>query len=83
MAKLKKAFFCRSCGYESTKWVGKCPACGEWNTLVEEVVGKESSRTTSFAPARGSNRPVPVHEIERQAFTRTDLANGGPNGSVS
>ena len=79
MAKLKKAFFCRSCGYESTKWVGKCPACGEWNTLVEEVVGKESSRTTSFAPARGSNRPVPVHEIERQAFTRTDLANGEVN----
>ena len=39
MAKLKKAFFCGSCGYESTKWVGKCPACGEWNTLVEEVVG--------------------------------------------
>lgn len=79
MAKLKKAFFCRSCGYESAKWVGKCPACGEWNTLVEEVVGKESARTTSFAPARGSNRPVPVHEIERQAFTRTDLANGEVN----
>ena len=79
MAKLKKAFFCRSCGYESAKWVGKCPACGEWNTLVEEVVGKESSRTTSFAPARGSNRPVPVHGIERQAFTRTDLANGEVN----
>ncbi len=79
MAKLKKAFFCRSCGYESTKWVGKCPACGEWNTLVEEVVGKESSRTTSFAPVRGSNRPVPVHGIERQAFTRTDLANGEVN----
>ena len=79
MAKLKKAFFCRSCGYESAKWVGKCPACGEWNTLVEEVVGKESSRTTSFAPARGSNRPVPVHGIERQVFTRTDLANGEVN----
>ena len=79
MAKLKKAFFCRSCGYESAKWVGKCPACGEWNTLVEEVGGKESARTTSFAPARGSNRPVPVHEIERQAFTRTDLANGEVN----
>ena len=79
MAKVKKAFFCRNCGYESAKWVGKCPACGEWNTLVEEVVGKESSRTTSFAPARGSNRPVPVHGIERQAFTRTDLANGEVN----
>ena len=79
MAKLKKAFFCRSCGYESAKWVGKCPACGEWNTLVEEVVGKESSRTTSFAPARGSNRPAPVHGSDRQACTRTDLANGEVN----
>ncbi|MEN9656468.1 MAG: hypothetical protein RL311_1455, partial [Bacteroidota bacterium] len=40
MSKIKKAFFCKNCGYESAKWAGKCPACNEWNTYVEEVVSK-------------------------------------------
>lgn len=38
MAKIKKAFFCNSCGYESPKWLGKCPSCSSWNTFVEEVI---------------------------------------------
>ena len=38
MAKVKTAFFCRSCGNESPKWMGQCPACREWNTLTEEKV---------------------------------------------
>ena len=43
MSKVKSAFFCNNCGYESTKWVGKCPACNEWNTFTEELIdaGKE------------------------------------------
>jgi DNA repair protein RadA/Sms len=41
MAKIKSAFFCQNCGYESTKWNGKCPSCGQWNTFVEELVQKE------------------------------------------
>jgi len=43
MSKTKSAFFCNNCGYESTKWVGKCPACNEWNTFTEELIdsGKE------------------------------------------
>lgn len=41
MSKIKTAFFCQNCGYESTKWVGKCPSCGQWNTFVEELVQKE------------------------------------------
>ena len=42
MAKGKgSVFFCQSCGYESTKWMGQCPACKEWNTMVEEVVDKK------------------------------------------
>lgn len=79
MAKLKKSFFCRNCGYESAKWVGKCPSCGEWNTFVEEVVQKESPRSVSFAPDGERNRPLPVREIERQNFSRTDLGNGEVN----
>ena len=41
MAKTKTAFYCQQCGYESAKWVGRCPACNTWNSLVEEVVQRE------------------------------------------
>ena len=37
MAKRKSKFMCKSCGYESPKWMGRCPGCGEWNTMNEEV----------------------------------------------
>lgn len=44
MSKLKSAFFCQNCGYESTKWVGKCPSCSQWNTFVEELVQKNDHK---------------------------------------
>lgn len=40
MSKIKTAFFCSNCGYESMKWLGKCPSCNQWNTFVEEVLDK-------------------------------------------
>ena len=45
MSKIKTAFFCSNCGYESTKWVGKCPSCNQWNTFIEEVVDKGTNKT--------------------------------------
>jgi len=47
MSKIKTAFFCQNCGYESTKWVGKCPSCQQWNTFVEELVQKEKGNGKS------------------------------------
>ncbi len=44
MSKVIKQFFCNSCGHNSPKWEGKCPSCGAWNSLHEEVVQKSSSR---------------------------------------
>jgi DNA repair protein RadA/Sms len=44
MSKTKSAFFCQSCGYESTKWTGKCPSCNNWNTFVEEVIVKGNEK---------------------------------------
>ena len=41
MAKIKSSYFCQNCGAQSLKWVGKCPSCGEWNTLVEEVISSD------------------------------------------
>lgn len=45
MSKTRSAFFCQNCGFESTKWVGKCPSCAEWNTFVEEVIVKGNDKT--------------------------------------
>lgn len=63
--KVKTAWFCNNCGNETSKWVGRCPACGEWNTMVEEKVapakGKSSSRLSRLAP---QSDPIPVSSIE-------------------
>ena len=37
MAKIKSMFYCQECGYSSPKWMGRCPGCGKWNTMVEEI----------------------------------------------
>jgi DNA repair protein RadA/Sms len=42
MSKIKTAFFCSNCGYESAKWLGKCPGCEQWNTFVEEVITRDN-----------------------------------------
>ncbi len=62
MAKIKSVYICSECGYESPKWYGKCPSCGEWNTMNEEI--KEQS-SASVAKTRISNYtpPVSIKEI--------------------
>lgn len=60
--KTKTLYFCNNCGAESPKWVGRCPACGEWNTMVEEKV-----RTDTKGRKKGlvrSSKPVKLSEIE-------------------
>ena len=74
MAKAKTTYFCQHCGYESAKWLGKCPSCQEWNTFVEEIVEKASSRvpdwrTSTGSSARGS-KAAAIHEIEQVAERR-------------
>ncbi len=44
MSKTKSSFFCQHCGYESAKWVGKCPSCNQWNCFVEEVITKGTDK---------------------------------------
>ncbi len=61
MPKGKKiVYFCQNCGYESSKWLGQCPACKEWNTFVEETVDKSQEKDTRVA---SSVTPVPLSEI--------------------
>ncbi len=77
MAKLKKAFFCQSCGTQSPKWVGKCNSCGEWNTYVEEIIQKEPAAATvgSLITSKRSQRPKKISEVtfsEERRFPLTD-----------
>ncbi len=58
MAKIKTAYFCQSCGAQSAKWVGRCPACGEWNTYVEEVITREDATPISAWKVGSSSQQV-------------------------
>ena len=79
MAKTKRAFFCRACGNESPKWLGKCPACGEWNTYVEEVIQKESGAASSQLVRPARTQPQKVSEIIQSNDKRIDLGNSEVN----
>ena len=65
MAKAKASvFFCRECGFESSKWMGQCPACRQWNTMVEEpAAGKASSSPGSSIRRKGQVKPALLSEI--------------------
>lgn len=63
MAKVKNVFFCQSCGYESPKWLGRCPGCGEWNSFAEEKI-TVSKKTDLKLGSSKIQRPVKLSEIE-------------------
>ncbi|RWU07587.1 DNA repair protein RadA [Pedobacter chitinilyticus] len=64
MAKIKSAYFCQSCGYESAKWLGKCPSCQQWNTFVEEVVEKPSAGSAIWKSSTGQQRVAKPSKLE-------------------
>ena len=70
MAKAKTVFVCSSCGYESTKWLGKCPACNEWNTFYEEKVTKEVDAFGKTAKAKVT-KPTQLNHVEGREEVRT------------
>jgi DNA repair protein RadA/Sms len=70
VSKTKTLYACQACGYHSPKWLGKCPECGGWNTLVEEIVASlERTHSPSGIPMERSS-PKPLTEIELQAEAR-------------
>lgn len=62
-AKTKTVYFCSNCGNESPKWLGKCPACGEWNTFVEEKVTTGKGAAPKGGLVASTSRPVKLSEI--------------------
>ncbi len=80
MAKVKKAYFCKNCGFEAPKWLGRCPSCGEWNSFTEEVVAKApSSLSAAVAAGTPQTPPQRVRDIERSSHRRLDLHNAEVN----
>jgi DNA repair protein RadA/Sms len=71
MAKTKTSFFCQSCGAQSPKWLGKCTACNEWNTIVEEVVNRDSN--TSKIRIKPNAQPKSISDIEIEERKRFPL----------
>lgn len=86
MAKEKTAYVCSNCGQESAKWVGKCPACGQWNTFKEIHIaadtGSQAARSAAILMRRndrGVNRPMLLREISAKDEPRIDMHDGELN----
>lgn len=75
--KVKSSFFCNSCGAESPKWIGKCPACSEWNTYQEEIIEKDTAKTEKEKVWRDPQKPkvIPrkIGEISATSHNRLDM----------
>lgn len=88
MAKTKQVFFCQECGYESSKWMGQCPGCKAWNSLVEEkvVTGTKKSQTKTFNSVPASILEVTTGEETRISTGMKELdrvlGGGIVNGSL-
>ncbi len=71
MAKVKKAFFCQSCGTQHTQWQGQCNACKAWNTLAEELIQKASSTENwSGSSSQKTPKPILLHEVDTTQIPR-------------
>lgn len=77
---LTTAWFCTSCGASSSKWMGRCPQCGEWNTLVEErVTTKSASKSITGVSKLTSSVPVPICDVETVDHQRIKLPSNELN----
>jgi DNA repair protein RadA/Sms len=76
MAKSKSVFICQNCGAESSKWIGRCPSCQEWNTYHEEIIVPASSRESSFKIDQEKKKPELLDNIksDEQSRQKTGLA---------
>ncbi len=76
-AKEKTVWFCKNCGNESPKWMGRCPACGEWNSMVEQTVATgKPSRNQAASVSSPGHRPMHLKEIDASAENRISLGLG-------
>ena len=73
MSKTKTTFICQNCGAQSPKWIGKCNSCGEWNTVLEEIVVERKPLST--LQVKGNSKPLLLSEIDLDNQTRIITGN--------
>ena len=73
MAKVKNHFVCQQCGHDSSQWLGKCPGCAAWNSMVEETVVCKPETKTWHSTSEGT-KPRPITEVDNLPVPR--LATG-------
>lgn len=80
MAKKKTKFMCNDCGYESAKWMGRCPGCGNWNTMVEEVeIVAKGPRGAFQHSTSTTQKATPLINVETMEETRITTEMGELN----
>ena len=80
MAKTKTSFFCQNCGTQYAKWVGRCTACSEWNTIVEEIIQKEEKRNWKQSTTiKKASKPIKITEITLDEEDRINTNNNELN----
>ncbi len=72
----KTQFVCAECGYTSPKWLGRCPDCGKFNTLVEEQVAPAPAKTRAGAGAPSFSKPVPLSQVKYEKYERVSSGIG-------
>ncbi len=70
MAKLKQIYVCQQCGYQTNKWIGRCPSCNEWSSLVEEVINIEETKRNRKITS--SNTPIKLNDVRMYEEERTE-----------
>lgn len=78
MAKDKTAYVCENCGYDSPKWIGKCPNCGQWNTFKEIKIAATSAKKVA-TPATQKARAYRIQDISTQSLPRIDTGDAELN----
>ncbi len=72
MAKSKTVYICQNCGFDTPKWAGKCPSCGEWNSFVEEIIHKETGKPKVVIAGleQTKQKPVLISEVQTSVEER-------------
>ncbi|HEX5273762.1 MAG TPA: DNA repair protein RadA [Candidatus Rubrimentiphilum sp.] len=70
MAKARSVYFCSACGFESPRWLGRCPQCEAWNSFDERPMRVTPARSRSAPRASEGGGPIPLREVDRSATTR-------------
>ena len=76
MAKKKIKYICQECGAESVKWLGRCPSCGKWNSLIEEVVQEEINPKHALTVATTFETPRRIAEVDLTELPRFSVGSG-------